>query len=89
MTNGSLKCWGANSNGQAGSGNVTQYNSPTSLTGFSSGVVDFDLGYGNTCVLTIGNGVKCWGNNYEGMLGIGYSTETEFPIDIQFLPPSS
>lgn len=89
MSNGSLKCWGTNSNGEVGSGNLNQYNSPTSVIGFSSGVVDFDLGYYNACVLTVGNGVKCWGNNYEGILGLGYSTETELPIDIQFLPPSS
>lgn len=89
MTDGSLKCWGTNSYGEVGSGNLTSYATPTSAIGFSSGIADFDLGYYSTCVLTIGNGVKCFGNNYEGILGVGYSTESEIPVDIKFLPPSS
>lgn len=87
MTDGSLKCWGYNTYGDVGSGNLNGFNTPNSVPGFSSGVVDFDLGYYSTCVLTIGNGVKCFGNNYEGILGVGYSTESEIPIDIKFLPP--
>lgn len=84
MTNGSLKCWGGNYNGELGVGNLTSSLTPVSISGFSSGVVDFDMGYYSNCVLTIGNGVKCWGSNYEGILGIGYSTETAIPVDIQF-----
>ncbi|MBL7670089.1 MAG: hypothetical protein JNM39_06355 [Bdellovibrionaceae bacterium] len=81
---GALKCWGANWNGEVGVGNTTLYNTPMDVLGMQAGILDFDLGSNSTCVLALGNSMKCWGSNIGGALGLGYSNMTTIPVDILF-----
>jgi alpha-tubulin suppressor-like RCC1 family protein len=81
---GALKCWGANWNGEVGVGNTTLYYTPMDVLGMQAGILDFDLGSSSTCVLALGNSMKCWGNNIGGALGLGYSYMTSSPVDILF-----
>jgi len=39
-----------------------------------TGVTKITAGYSHTCVLTISGGVKCWGDNQYGQLGVGETT---------------
>jgi hypothetical protein len=51
---------------------------------FSPGVaaVTIALGESHTCAIVSGGGVKCWGNNGNGQLGIGNRTDATRPADV-------
>ena len=66
-----LKCWGDNSSGQIGDGTTTERHSPTEVTEFEGGVLDFDGGDSHSCAVTSEGELKCWGRNEHGQLGIG------------------
>jgi Regulator of chromosome condensation (RCC1) repeat len=71
-------CWGANGNGNLGTGDTTDRKYPTKVVGISNPtqVVPFghwDDAYGyafTTCVID-GPNVRCWGNNSGGEVGNG------------------
>ena len=73
----SLKCWGANQNGQLGTGTTTPSNSPSTVT-LGGSVVAVSAGGAHTCVILDGSGsgdVKCWGDNAFGQLGDGTANQ--------------
>ena len=53
---------------------------PSSLPGYSA--VAIALGQYHTCVIVSGGGVKCWGYNGYGQLGIGSSSTQYSPVDV-------
>jgi len=83
---GSIKCWGADYNGQLGSGSrntqtitsgsssYTDYFSPTpvTVTGISTATA-ISAGGEHTCALLEDKTIKCWGANWSGQLGSGSS----------------
>jgi alpha-tubulin suppressor-like RCC1 family protein len=65
-----------------GDGTWENKNTPVNVVGLSSGVQDIAAGEGHTCALTMGGGVKCWGDNYEGRLGDGTWEGKNTPVDV-------
>jgi alpha-tubulin suppressor-like RCC1 family protein len=83
LDNGTVKCWGNNSNGQLGQGNTTNLgddpgemgtNLPTVPLGTGRTARAITAGGDHTCALLDDNTVKCWGNGNRGQLGHGLST---------------
>lgn len=77
-TNGQIKCWGDNSQGQLGVGTTINHGSVESTMGsnlpfvkLGSNVVakDVCVGQAFTCAATTKGQVKCWGSNGSGNLG--------------------
>jgi len=67
-TDGILKCWGRNANGQVGTSGGGTRLTPVNLgTGYSS----VAPGGSHTCAVTTGGDVRCWGFNGNGQLGNG------------------
>jgi hypothetical protein len=44
--------------------------------------ISIALGGDSACVIVMGGGVKCWGRNGNGQLGIGSTTELHSPADV-------
>ena len=81
-TTGGVKCWGDNGHGQLGDGTTVTKNSPVSVMGLSSGVQAIATGLRHTCVLTVGGGVKCWGQNGNGQVGDNTTVTRNSPVDV-------
>ena len=79
---GGVKCWGANYFGQLGDNTTTDRNLPVDVLDLASGVQAIAAGSGQTCALTTGGGVKCWGDNMQGQLGDGTYDDHHRPVGV-------
>ncbi len=79
---GGVYCWGNNSTGRLGIGTNVDSLVPVQVTGLAGGVAELQVGESHTCVVTTAGGLKCWGYNFNGQLGVG-STEDEWaPVNV-------
>lgn len=76
LENGRVKCWGFNFFGQLGYGDTTNRTVPLNLDYIELGgrAIDLFSGRNRNCVILENGNLRCWGDNANGMLGIG-STE--------------
>jgi alpha-tubulin suppressor-like RCC1 family protein len=84
LDNASIKCWGANASGQLGLGHTNNRGDGSNVMGNLPAV---DLGSGitakvivaggsHTCTILDDSSVKCWGENDQGQLGLGNTTDS-------------
>ncbi|MGE5223091.1 MAG: RCC1 repeat-containing protein [Omnitrophica WOR_2 bacterium] len=81
-TTGGVKCWGDNARGRLGDGTTLDRNTPGYAAGLLSGVAAISSSHKHTCALLKTGGVKCWGYNLHGELGIGTTTDSTLPVDV-------
>ncbi len=79
---GGAMCWGDDGVGQLGDGGNTISAIPVNVSGLTSGVLSISAGTLFSCALTSSHGVKCWGSNASGKLGIGSTTNSNIPVDV-------
>jgi len=85
MTVGEVKCWGSNSSGQLGDGTTTQRLTAVGVAGLTSGVKTISIGDRHSCALLNTGGVKCWGDNGQGEVGDGTTTQRLTVVDVSGL----
>jgi len=78
LDNGAVKCWGFNGAGELGIGSqlargyaANQMGDNLPAVPLGAKVLSVALGGEHSCVVLLGNEVKCWGNNASGELGVG------------------
>lgn len=79
-TDGPIKCWGFNENGQLGNGSTSDSFNPVDV-GEITNATDVSIGYRHSCAGLSGGAVKCWGS---GVLGNG-TTESLIPVFVSGL----
>jgi alpha-tubulin suppressor-like RCC1 family protein len=83
LSNGTMRCWGGNVEGQLGNGTTANpgTNQPVAVSGIS-GATAITTGAYHTCAL-LGNGtLRCWGRNGQGQLGDGTFTRSSAPVPV-------
>lgn len=72
-----VKCFGQNGSGQLGSSTLSNTATATTVD-FEPGdvVKDIAAGGSHTCAILVGGGVKCWGLNLYGQLGVATNAGT-------------
>lgn len=89
---GNVYCWGANIHGALGLGHTMDLGFkevPASIPRVETGIAAKRVvaGGNQTCVLLVDETIRCWGENYEGVLGLpGVEDigDDELPVD---MPP--
>jgi alpha-tubulin suppressor-like RCC1 family protein len=87
-TSGTELCWGDNGAGEIGNGTEGNVlNLPTQVLNSSassplSGVVQISAGEKDSCVVTGGGGILCWGYNAEGEIGEDTRPHYDSPVPV-------
>ena len=95
LSDGTVKCWGYNNEGQLGDGHKP-YPSSTPMTVWEdvdgiginplSEVTAIAASEYHTCALLSDGTVKCWGLNGAGELGNGTNADSDTPVDVLSTP---
>ena len=77
---GTVWCWGDNSEGQLGNGGVADSSTPIQVAGITSATA-IAAGARHACVVAAG-AVKCWGQGADGRLGSSRASGGLAPVDV-------
>jgi alpha-tubulin suppressor-like RCC1 family protein len=86
-----LHCWGDDSAGQLGNGgSATDAYEPTAVSTVGPEFITVAAGGDATCATTVTGAGYCWGDNGDGQLGVGDSTDRGTPtaLDAAAIPSS-
>jgi hypothetical protein len=71
FSDGTIKCWGLNGNGQLGDGFESTSAYPVQVKNLSGPAIAIGAGTFHTCAVISGGAVECWGDGSNGLLGNG------------------
>jgi alpha-tubulin suppressor-like RCC1 family protein len=80
---GTLWCWGNNTNGQLGDGTYSQRLSPVPITALGNLVLDVSVSSGHTCAVKMDGTLWCWGDGKA--LGTGTEIGRSTPAQVTAL----
>jgi alpha-tubulin suppressor-like RCC1 family protein len=79
-TDGTLWTWGNNGNGRLGDGTTTSRLSPVTTAGGGTNWKQVACGQGHTAAIKTDGTLWTWGNNGQGRLGTGTTTDRSSPV---------
>ncbi len=82
MSDGGVKCWGANNSGQLGDGTHTFSSTPVDVVGLGGAATAITSRNFYTCALMSHGPVRCWGDNRYGQLGDGTYDSSSTPTRV-------
>jgi alpha-tubulin suppressor-like RCC1 family protein len=84
LVGGSVQCWGYNNKGQLGDNNTTTRLAPVAVQGLNSLAISVSVsGNGShSCAVLSDGGVKCWGLNSSGQLGINTQSDWRTAVPV-------
>lgn len=87
LTGGGISCWGDNSHGQLGDGTTANQLTPVAVQGLGGTATAVVVGEEthHTCALISNGTMECWGENLQGVLGDGTTTERHSPTPVSGL----
>ncbi|MGH1343546.1 MAG: RCC1 domain-containing protein [Nannocystales bacterium] len=81
LDEGSVQCWGFNSDGQVGSGGFGNTAVPA-LVALDEPAIAVGTGVNHSCAVVHSGGLWCWGENEYGQLGDGGMLYDNYPIPL-------
>ncbi|GIV95655.1 MAG: hypothetical protein KatS3mg057_0312 [Herpetosiphonaceae bacterium] len=89
LADGTARCWGANGAGQLGDSTTTSSSSPVVVGGATplTDIVALSAGGSHSCALVADGTARCWGNNGDGQLGDGTTTDSASPVVVGGVTP--
>ena len=83
LTDGKVKCWGYNNDGQSGENSASNYRTVAEVSGVTN-AESIAVGGSHSCALLTDGKVMCWGSNDYGQLGVGYtnSLSAGTPVEV-------
>jgi alpha-tubulin suppressor-like RCC1 family protein len=82
LADGSVRCWGLNSDGQLGDGTSQILRlTPVAVSGMSTATAIAAGGY-HSCALLADGSVRCWGLNFDGQLGDGTRSDRSTAVKV-------
>ncbi|HWF50501.1 MAG TPA: hypothetical protein VG294_07665 [Solirubrobacteraceae bacterium] len=76
LADGTVRCWGQNTNGQLGYGNTANTDAPSSQpVALGESAVAITAGKLDSCALLVDGSVRCWGYGSAGQLGYGNTNQ--------------
>jgi alpha-tubulin suppressor-like RCC1 family protein len=91
-TAGAVSCWGSNQYGQLGNGAPLDGDAspasspvPVAVSDLPSNIASIGAGYNHSCAVTTGGAALCWGDNANGQLGNGTTTNSSVPVPVSGL----
>ena len=85
LVGGTASCWGDNFYGQLGDATLVDHFVPEPVTGLAGAVTAIHAGDSFTCARLVSGELQCWGENLDGQLGDGTTTDRSTPVTVAAL----
>jgi alpha-tubulin suppressor-like RCC1 family protein len=87
LTDGRVRCWGANGVGQLGIGTLGEMGPPADVP-LDGSATDLSAGATHACAVLASGAVRCWGGNDSGQIGNGRTQAAPSPVAVTTSGPA-